>query len=186
MSKFNVGDRVKVLKSDTLLSWQKAGEIGIVLETRSGYFPHIPYKVDVCNHPSWFKEDELELVSPHLPSFVWLYPSDHELKAEEIEGRIVLKEVEPKVYKSAGDFHLGCSLSLTWIKQPCLRYMLIDPAPEQEELKAFDGVMPLTDKYDDSKTYFVVWSKDELSITVRGATEAEARHNWNVWVEEHS
>lgn len=121
-----------------------------------------------------------------LPSFVWFAPSEHELKAEEIDGRIVLKEVEPKVYKSAGDFHLGCSLSLTWIKQPCIRYMLIDPAPEPEELKEFDGKPPKIHVSDILGCWVADHENDGKTVVIRGDTEAKARANWNKWVEEHS
>ena len=179
MSKFNVGDRVKVKETSAMEECR--GLIGVVKNVDDNEDIRVNF---IGEETIGFFEQNLEYISRPIPSFVWLSPSDHELKAEEIEGRSVIAESENNQYIWE-ERYLSDSGILKGINKSD-RYMLIDPAPEQEELKAFDGVMPLTDKYDDSKTYFVVWSKDELSITVRGATEAEARHNWNVWVEEHS
>lgn len=111
-----------------------------------------------------------------LPSFVWIKWSDHKLKAEDIKGRMVLEET----------IHTDLLVWKTYvIMHDCLRYMLIDPAPQEEELKEFDGVKPGI-ILQSSEGIRVEWSCRGKFVRIYGETEDKARANWNKWVEEHS
>lgn len=192
MSKFKVGDRVKVVRMsgepyyDDYVSIEATGKIVQFGEEKtSGRRVYVKFdggQFTPCHNSSWYvDENMLELVHNRLESFVWYKSADHKLQAGEIEGRIVLEDNGQGVF---GEFHLGCSLPLTWIDSPCIQYMLIDPAPQEEEPLEFDGCKPEIEI--DYGGYSVI-HRGVIDISTPICNEEqEAIHAWNEWVRAHT
>ena len=182
MSKFKVGDRVRVIAGAL------CGEEDTIAEDWGAN------TYSLSRHPNNAKLDvNLELVSPRLESNVWYKSAEHKLQAEEIEGRIVLdyytdlsKKLRlitylPIVY-SAEETVNGMYSGLN---TDCKQYMLIDPAPQEEEPMEFEGVKPTIESNDSGCWVQYRHGKVDICTGICESKELTIE-TWNEWVKEHT
>ena len=189
MSKFKVGDRVEVIDCCSSFYTEgangkilKLGDSDCIVKFESG-------KYDPDNGGEWFVAYKyLKFVTPRLESFVWYKSAEHKLQAEEIEGRIVIEH-----FHNNGEFYYSYEPALYSSEQAirsmyrgtkfdCDQYMLIDPAPVEEEPMEFDGKKPEINELE-SGDWCAIWNPED---NVKYKSKPEAIHAWNEWVRAHT